>query len=817
MVAGGETANIGFNTPIVNSGSPGSAQYGYGSAYWQNAGTTFITTEGKVYFAGYNQYGEAGDGTTGIIYEWIESTPASSYPIVGWAMGRDHVTVLDSNGQLWAAGRNAIGQLGVGDTTDRETWTAVSGTLNQAISCSDVNSYRINPSGYLEACGSGANYRLGTGDTLDSSTFISADGGNASSAMYNRKAKSVWAGYACVWAIRDDDALCFVGYQGSYQGGINSFSDNIQYYTLCSTSNYGSETPVQVSTDAAGGTSQHAMMITAEGNIYGCGDGAYYKTGLNSTTDVQVFTQCTGDVRNVTVTRVSCTDNASICLDSTGNVWTTGNQFCTGQPNDDNNTEFTKVTLPVEFFSKTIVNVFGGPTNSFYAVDSEGTLWGVGNRVRGLGLSQAEGYRTKLFSKVPIYDVVPKEFKYTPTLTLENPNPDYGATVEFKNPNNRAFINLDDKTSTLRLGFVDNENNAGQFNGIKLGIDRVAIGRGGSIQGSGSVAIGDEVGYSQGSEAVAIGANAGQTSQGIYAVAIGTNAGQINQGSDAIAIGRYAGLDTQYENNIAIGVNAGRKVSGNNALCIGWYSGSTSVGDQAVCFGVRSGQFGTGSNTVAIGRNTCYAGGPTGSENAVYIGYQAGSNTTRNGSTIINASGLAINPAADNVCHIYPVRSLANSNYLKYNSGTGEVTYSTSSDRRMKRNLQLANHSAVDEISKLKVYTFEEKNFGIRPANDETIWTPSVGVISQEVYKNAPSLRHAISIPTDVGDIDSFVPPEDPNDPSIDWSVWGTETASLDYMLLVPHTMKAIQELNQEIINLKTRISELENANTPSQ
>jgi hypothetical protein len=46
----------------------------------------------------------------------------------------------------------------------------------------------------------------------------------------------------------------------------------------------------------------------------------------------------------------------------------------------------------------------------------------------------------------------------------------------------------------------------------------------------------------------------------------------------------------------------------------------------------------------------------------------------------------------------------------------------------------------------------------------------------------------------------------------MDWSVWGTETASLDYMKLVPHTIKAIQELNQEIINLKIRITELENA-----
>jgi hypothetical protein len=435
----------------------------------------------------------------------------------------------------------------------------------------------------------------------------------------------------------------------------------------------------------------------------------------------------------------------------------------------------------------------------------------------GLGLAGRPANESRIFTKIPIYDIVPKAFQYTPTLTLENPNPDYGATVEFKNPNNRAFINLDDQTSTLRLGFVDNENNAGQFNGIKLRTDRVAIGRGGSIQGSRSVAIGYDVGYSQGGEAVAIGSRAGKNNQGRFGIAIGESAGQINQGSDAIAIGRYAGLDTQYGNNIAIGVNAGRKVSGNNALCIGWYSGSTSVGDQAVCFGVRSGQSGTGSNTVAIGRNTGYAGGPTGSENAIYIGFQAGSNTTRNGSIMINASGGPLNPAADNVCHIYPVRNTGNSNYLKYNSGTGEVTYHAQSDRRMKRNIQLANHSAVDEISKLKVYTFEEKNFGIRPANDETIWTPSVGVISQEVYKNAPSMRHVINIPTDVGDIDSFVPPEDPNDPTVDWSVWGTETASLDYMMLVPHTIKAIQELNQEITNLKVRINELENANTPSQ
>jgi alpha-tubulin suppressor-like RCC1 family protein len=465
MVAGGSTSNIGFNTPFVNSGLPGTANYGYAPSFTgYSPGTTFITTEGKVYFAGYNQYGQAGNGTTGNIYEWIESTPASSYPIVAWAQGEGYAVALDSSGQLWATGRNTYGQLGVGDATNRTTWTAVSGTGNQAIACGYEATYRITSTSTLEACGRGLSYRLGTGGTGDQYSFVASTSGSLGSS----KVKSVWGNSGGAFVIRADNVLLAVGDNTDGHLGVSPFVNPVTTWSVVSTANYGSETPVQLYSMFDGGSSIHAMMVTAEGNIYGCGDGAFYKTGLNSTTDVTIFTQCTGDIRNVTVTRVACTLNASICLDSTGNVWTTGNQACTGQPNEDNNTEFTKVTLPAEFLSKTIVNVFGGANNSFYAVDSEGTMWGVGNRIRGLGQSQADGYRTKLFSKVPIYDIVPKEFKYTPTLTLENPNPDYGATVEFKNPNNRAFINLDDKTSTLRLGFVDNEDNAGQFRGLEI-------------------------------------------------------------------------------------------------------------------------------------------------------------------------------------------------------------------------------------------------------------------------------------------------------------------------------------------------------------
>jgi len=489
MVAGGSTSNIGFNTPIVNSGLPGTANYGYGSSFWGSPGTNFVTTEGEVYFGGTNDYGQAGDGSTSAKYEWIQSTPASSYPIVGWAQGSEFAQALDSAGQLWAAGENAYGKLGVGDTTNRTTWTAnTSIGITQAISCGFSHSLRLAADGTIQACGSGNSNRLGVGSTDTANYSYFKD--SASGEMSGQTAKSVWAETSGSFAVRSDNKLLFVGYNGEGNGGVGSATNPVTTWTRCDTTNYGSETPVQVSCCNDRTDDYFSMMITAEGNIYGTGSGQYNKTGLNnSEADVNKFTQCTGDIRNVTVTRVSTTYNASICLDSTGNVWITGRSVVNGNPSDDDNAEFTKITEPAEFYSKTIVNVFGGQGNTFYALDSEGTMWGVGERIRGLGISGTTGYTSKLFTKVPIYDVVPKEFKYTPTLTLENPNPDYGATVEFKNPNNRAFINLDDKTSNLRLGFVNNENNAGQFKGIQIAAD-------GSLDGGSPLRINSKVGIS---------------------------------------------------------------------------------------------------------------------------------------------------------------------------------------------------------------------------------------------------------------------------------------------------------------------------------
>ena len=128
MVAGGSTSNIGFNTPIFNSGLPGTNMYGYadpsqlGYSYGMAA---FVTTQGKVcMFAGDNIYGGAGNGTTSNVNVWTESTPPSAYKI--WAFG-DGVGsfryAIDETRQLWRTGSNGNGQLSIGNTDDISSWT----------------------------------------------------------------------------------------------------------------------------------------------------------------------------------------------------------------------------------------------------------------------------------------------------------------------------------------------------------------------------------------------------------------------------------------------------------------------------------------------------------------------------------------------------------------------------------------------------------------------------------------------------------------------------------------------------------------------
>ena len=97
----------------------------------------FLSTEGKLYRMGYNNYGVLGDGTTSNNY-FNREMPMSLFGgekiiyMTGSGYYYNSFFAITETGKLWGWGRNADGQLGIGNTTQQNApieITAVSGSL----------------------------------------------------------------------------------------------------------------------------------------------------------------------------------------------------------------------------------------------------------------------------------------------------------------------------------------------------------------------------------------------------------------------------------------------------------------------------------------------------------------------------------------------------------------------------------------------------------------------------------------------------------------------------------------------------------------
>ena len=125
-----------------------------------------------------------------------------------------------------------------------------------------------------------------------------------------------------------------------------------------------------------------------------------------------------------------------------------------------------------------------------------------------------------------------------------------------------------------------------------------------------------------------------------------------------------------------------------------------------------------------------------------------------------------------------------------------------SSDDRLRANEELIKH-ACETLSKLRPQLYDkESDMG---NDDPTTWYKESGLIAQEIYYDAPELRHLIhkgkpeldekgnhiplpEIPT------SIDPQQDP-----DYSSWGKDPASVNYIGLIAYLVKANTELHEKV------------------
>ena len=84
-----------------------------------------------------------------------------------------HTLILKNDGTLWGSGCNNYGQLGLGDTTNRNTFTQVTTNVNdiKSIYCGDYHNFILKNDGTLWGCGRNDCGQLGLGNGDNKYTF----------------------------------------------------------------------------------------------------------------------------------------------------------------------------------------------------------------------------------------------------------------------------------------------------------------------------------------------------------------------------------------------------------------------------------------------------------------------------------------------------------------------------------------------------------------------------------------------------------------------------------------------------------------------
>jgi hypothetical protein len=133
-------------------------------------------------------------------------------------------------------------------------------------------------------------------------------------------------------------------------------------------------------------------------------------------------------------------------------------------------------------------------------------------------------------------------------------------------------------------------------------------------------------------------------------------------------------------------------------------------------------------------------------------------------------------------------------NILASGTVTSGTTVLTSDDRVKTDKAVIEN--AMATLNKLNPKTYTKWS-SIGALNDSNASSPTreSGFIAQEVFYQAPELRHLVVLPSDADLSDSTNP------------TWGSDISSINYVGLIGYLVKALQEKDSQLIQIETRLS----------
>ena len=210
-----------------------------------------IDEDGELWSWGYNAYGQLGTGNA-TNYNTPQLIPKATYFNNNeiehiWCSGGNYVMVhaVDTAGNLYAWGRNADGQLGVGNTSDQNTPQQITspaftdagvGRIKRLLQDTDSDDQRaaiLTERGNIYTTGYNGSGWMGNGNTTALNTFTICSNGCGNAA--NSDAHNMWftgcANYPNFWIEDSQGAIQCAGYNNYYNLGIGNNTTQNSFQT----------------------------------------------------------------------------------------------------------------------------------------------------------------------------------------------------------------------------------------------------------------------------------------------------------------------------------------------------------------------------------------------------------------------------------------------------------------------------------------------------------------------------------------------------------------------------------------------------------